>query len=573
MKERLSVVVIIGLMSACGSPPESAPIVETATTRTANGSDDSVVVAFEEVSHSAGIDFDHVHGGFGEKNFIETMGGGSVLADFDSDGDLDAYLVQSGVLPGTEDPDNLQSELYLNDGKANFTKTELGAGNNGSYGMGAVAADYDNDGFVDIYVLNFGPNRLYRNVGGKGFVDVTLSSGVADPLWSVSGAFADYDNDGLLDLYVVNYVDFTMDNNKWCGRKVENNRAYCHPDVYNGVPPKLYMNNGDGTFRDVTEDGGVSSTVGKGLGVVATDLDDDGDVDLFGANDSTINYVWRNRGDGTFEDWSLGAGAGYNEDGKSQACMGVDAGDFDGDGRFDIFTTNLDFEYNSLYKNIGDMSFTDVSYRSGIVESHLLYVGFGTEFTDFDLDGYLDILVVNGHVIDNVGEMNDTLEYAQPKSLFRNLGGKRFVEVSDGVPALNAFSVSRGLSVGDIDRDGDIDYLVGSNGTRAELFRNDTPGMGHFVSIRTEGRESNRQGIGAKLSARVGDSIRIEEVRAGTSYASSSDPAVTFGLGSATVVDELTIRWPSGQTQVFRDVAANTRNLAVEGEAALRLLQ
>jgi len=520
--------------------------------------------SFVEISSEVGIDFVHVHSGTGEKNFIETMGGGAVLLDHDDDGDLDAYLVQSGALPGSGAED-LPSVLYRNLGDGRFERAVAGVDNLGRYGQGASAADFDNDGLVDLYVTNFGSNRLFHNLGDGTFEDVTVRAGVGDDLWSVSAAWGDFDGDGLLDIYVVNYVDFTMDNNRWCGRRSDDIRAYCHPDQYNGVQPHLYKNRGDGTFADQTEPAGLLETVGKGLGVVASDFDGDGDLDLFGANDSTINYLWRNVGQGRFEDWSLLAGAGYNEDGKEQACMGADAGDFDRDGRMDLFTTNLDLEYNTLYKNADKLSFIDVSFQSGITESHLLYVGFGTEFLDVDLDGWLDVVVVNGHVIDNVADMNDSLTHAQPKSLYRNLDGRRFVEVSDGIAAFNRDRVSRGLAVGDIDGDGDLDLLVGSNNEAAELLRNDGTGAGHFLVVRTEGRASNRQGIGALLRLRVGDATQTEEVRAGTSYGSSSDPRVTFGLGAATRIDELEIRWPSGQVDVHSDLPADRWITVYEG--------
>ena len=523
----------------------------------------------------SGLDFVHYHGGAGDKNFIETMGGGVVLFDYDGDDDLDAYLVQSGDLPGVSSDRDGLSHLYRNRGDGSFERvtTAAGVGNADGYGMGAIAGDYDNDGLLDLYVLNFEANRLYKNRGDGGFTDVTAAAGVGDPLWSVSAAWADFDGDGDLDLYVVNYLDFTMDNNKWCGRKSENIRAYCHPDQYDGVQPRYYRNDGDGTFTDRTAASGLSKTEGKGLGVVASDFDLDGDLDMFQANDSTVNYIWSNNGDGTFEDYSLLSGAGFNEDGKVQACMGVDAGDYDGDGLFDVFTTNLDLEYNTLYRNNGDMSFMDVSYRSGTTEVHLLNVGFGTEFVDFDLDGRLDIFVGNGHIIDNIETMNDSLVYAQPKSLYRNQDGGRFVEVGRSMPDLGRPRVTRGVAVGDIDGDGDLDLLVGNNNLAAELLVNDGAGAGNFLVVATEGRGSNRQGVGALLTVEAGGHKAIEEVRAGTSYASSSDPRVTFGLGAAAVVDRLTVRWPSGGEQRFAGLPVNAWVKLVEGEPEAQVLR
>ncbi|HWP43746.1 MAG TPA: CRTAC1 family protein [Blastocatellia bacterium] len=507
---------------------------------------------FIEIHEQAGLDFTHVHGGSGKKYMIETMGAGGGFLDYDNDGFLDIYLIQSGPLPGFPDQRPLSNKLFRNNGDGTFADVTEAAGvGDTGYGMGCCFGDIDNDGFTDIFITNFGPNKLYRNNGDGTFTDITDRAGVGDPRWGTSCAFADYDRDGYLDLYVVNYVDFSLDNNKHCGPP--DRPEYCHPDVYNGVPDILYHNNGDGTFTDVTLKSGAynaDKAEGKGLGVVWTDYDDDGDPDIYVANDSTRNFLYRNNGDGTFTDVAVVTGCAYNERGMTEAGMGVDSGDVDGDGRFDFFLTHLNFETNTLYRNAGGL-FEDWTTVSGIGPPSLPMVGFGTGLFDFDNDGDLDAYVANGHIIDNISERNTSITYAQPDQLFENVGGGRFVEITSRAGAyFQTRWVGRGAAFGDIDNDGDLDILVTNCNQRALLLRNEVGNKNNWITLKLASRHRGRDAIGALVKLVTDRSAQVEEVRSGTSYLSQCDMRLQFGLGDQRQIDRLEIRWPDGQTQV-----------------------
>ncbi|HEY3176327.1 MAG TPA: CRTAC1 family protein [Candidatus Polarisedimenticolia bacterium] len=523
-------------------------------------------IAFPEVAKEAGIDFRHVHGGSGEKYYIETMGSGACWFDYDGDGDIDLFAVNSSELPGYKGTDRPISHLYRNEGGGRFkdVTAEAGVGHHG-YAMGCTAGDIDNDGDIDLYVTVFGPNVLYRNEGGGRFKDVTAEAGVGDPRWSASAAFADIDNDGDLDLYVTNYLDFTLENNKYCGERKPGYRAYCHPDEYNGVPDTLYRNKGDGRFEDISVAAGVADPIGKGLGVVFTDINDDGWQDIYVANDKTINFTYLNQHDGTFKDISVTSGAGFSESGIPQAGMGTDAGDVDGDGRMDLIVTNLDYETNELYVNNGDLTFTDATFRAGLGESNFLNVGFGVDFLDYDNDGDKDLLVVNGHIIDNIHLYREQVTWEQAPSMLANDGVGRFREVTRDLGERFARpNVGRGVAVGDMDDDGDLDLLVVNNNREAELFRNDggndaSRGGGHWLLVKLRGVKSNRNGIGARVrvmtrDGKGGERWQADEVRAGSSYCSQNDTRLHFGLGASTAAATVEIRWPGGGLQTLKDV-------------------
>jgi len=514
-------------------------------------------ITFTEITREAGIDFVHVNGASGEKYYIETMGSGACFFDYDGDGDIDLYAVDSAALPGFTPSSKPMSRLYRNDGKGRFTDVTVEAGVGAAgYGMGCVAGDVDGDGDLDLYVTNFGNNVLYRNLGGGRFEDATAQAGVAGGGWSASAAFFDMDNDGDLDLYVTRYIDFTLENNKYCGQRKPGYRAYCHPDEYNGVPDLLFRNRGDGRFDDVSAAAGIANPIGKGLGVVVTDVNDDGWPDIYVANDKTINFLYLNKKDGTFQDASLVSGTGFSENGEVQAGMGTDSADVNGDGRLDIVVTNLDYETNEIYLNNGDLTFTDGTFKAGLGEPSFLRVGFGAAFLDYDNDGDADLLVANGHIIDNIGLTSTQVTYLQPRSLLANDGSGHFHEVGPQMGA--AFvepDVGRGIALGDIDDDGDVDFFVINNNRPARLFRNDGGNRaGHWITIRLRGTKSNRDGVGARVRVLTRDAAGLEhwqvnELRAGSSYLSQSDLRLHFGLGAASLAEVIEVHWPSGAVQ------------------------
>jgi hypothetical protein len=527
-------------------------------------------VHFVDVANSAGLRFRHYSGASPEKYVIETMGSGAAFLDYDSDGWLDIFLVNGGAVPGHPPPTPVRHALYRNQGNGTFRETtsEAGVGGNSHYGMGVSAADYDGDGHPDLFVTAFTRNALYRNRGDGTFEDVTERAGVSGGQWSSSAAFLDYDRDGDLDLFVARYVDFDYSRNITCGDRARRLRAYCHPDVYDGLTNLLYRNNGDGTFADVSQASGIAAHVGKGLGVVAADLDQDGWIDLYVANDSVRNFLFHNRGDGTFEEVAVRAGVAYDDGGRPQAGMGTAAGDFDGDGRLDLIVTNLDHEYNNLYRNTGSL-FVDVAYATGFGPPSLPLVGWGTEWFDLENDGDLDVLVVNGHVVDNVELLRPGSRYPQPKLLFENLGGKfREVARQHGASLLVP-RVSRGVAFGDFDNDGDVDVLVLNLGGAPQLLRNDGGTRGRWISLALEGGKSPRDAIGARVQATVAGHTLTRYLAGGGSYLSSSDHRIHIGLGTAEKADRIRIEWPSGTVDVLENVASGRFYRVREGQGIL----
>jgi hypothetical protein len=415
--------------------------------------------------------------------------------------------------------------------------------------MGACAGDYDNDGWIDLYVTNFGPNALYRNRGDGSFTDVTAFAHVGEPRWSASCAFADLDKDGDLDLFVVNYVDADRQKTPYCGNAKLAQRFYCHPLNYPSLPNTLYRNDGRGVFTDVSAASGIGAHRGNGLGVVVTDYDGDRWPDVFVANDSVANFLFRNTGKLRFVETALGAGVAVATDGKARAGMGVDAGDYDGDGREDVVVTNLDFETHSLFRNVGDGLFEYTTRTSGLGFATLPFVGFGVAFLDADNDMQLDIAIANGHIMDNAPVYRSGTTYAQRNLFFRNAGSKRFVEI--GRNAGDGFAlekVSRGLVAGDIDNDGDLDLVVTNNGQSADVLRNDSV-RGNSLLVRAA--------IGARVRVTAGGQTQVRDVRAGSSYLGQNDLRVHFGLGHAAMADRVEVTWPSERVEVLSTVAVN----------------
>ena len=498
----------------------------------------------------------------GEFHLPETLGAGGAFLDYDNDGYLDLYLVNSAA----------PSMLFRNRGDGTFTDVTASAkvDNQGRYGHGIACGDVDNDGYVDIYVTNFGANRLYHNNGDGSFRDITAQAGVGDTRWSSSATFFDYDGDGYLDLYVVNYVNYRLDGSapicleNPSFRETEKVRGYCHPKHFEGSPDRLYRNNGDGTFTDTTDVANIRDPggmfLGKGLGVVAADFDTDGNPDLYVANDDTPNYLFYNKGDGTFAEIAILTGCAYSADGIAQAGMGVDAGDYNGDSFLDLFVTNFSYETNTLYRNNGDGTFTDVSYKARLGEESYLFLGFGTGFFDPDNDGYLDIFVANGHIFPNVERTTDVLSYKQPNQLFQNRGDSTFVEMRFD----ERNTVSRGTLFGDYDNDGDTDLLVTQLNDKVTLLRNENRPSNNYLRLKLIGTQSNRDGIGARVTLTLGPESQTREVHRGYSYLSSNDPRLLFGLGERTVVDKLQIRWQSGVVQILENLAANQEFVVTE---------
>ncbi len=522
---------------------------------------------FVEVQTAAGVAFRHVHGGSGRKYMVETMGSGGGVLDYDGDGLEDLYVVQGGPLPGFTPVAPLRNALFRNQGDGTFRDVTLEARAEGRpWGMGFCAGDVDNDGDPDVYLSNFGPDVFLINDGDGTFHDATGEAGISNDLWGASCALADVDGDGALDIYVTNYVDFTIENNKPCGNKSRNLLSYCHPDVYDGVSGVLFMNRGDGTFRDETRERGLHEPGGKGLGAVFSDHDGDGDLDLYVANDSVASFLFVNDGAGRFTEEGLYAGVAYNENGQTQAGMGVDMGDVDGDGDPDVFKTNLDAETNSFYRNRGDGTYSDDSFPSGLGEPSILFVGFGTNMLDVENDGDLDILVANGHILDDAQEYNENVTYRQAAHLYVNDGSGRFVERGREIGSFFSLEgVARGSAVFDMDRDGDLDFMTTYNNDVVRLVRNDLKPAGHWLEVRLVGRRSNRDAVGARLEAFAGDRRLVREIQAGDSYLSRSSLIAHFGLGESDRVERLSIRWPSGETQVLEDLQAD-RLLVIDEE-------
>ncbi|MFQ5694884.1 MAG: CRTAC1 family protein [Terriglobia bacterium] len=527
-------------------------------------------VTFVEVTSQAGLHFTHWSGASPEKYVVETMGSGVAFFDYDNDGWLDIYLVNGGAVPGHPAPRPVRNALFHNqqDGTFKDVTARASVGGNGHYGMGVAAADYDGDGWTDLYVTAMGRNTLYRNRGDGSFEDVTAQAGVAAGGWSTSAAFLDYDRDGRLDLFVARYVDYSYEANVTCGDPARNIVAYCHPDIYDGMTSLLYRNNGDGTFSDVSEASGIAAHLGKGLGVVAADFDLDGWIDIYVANDSVRNFLFRNQSDGAFKEIGLSAGVAFDEGGRPQAGMGTAAGDYDGDGRPDLVVTNLDREYNNLYRNLGDL-FADASYQSGFASPSLPLVGWGTDFFDYDNDRDLDLFVANGHVIDNIEELRPGGSYAQPKLLFENRGDRLHEVAAEHGAALREPQVSRGTAFGDYDNDGDIDIVVLNLGGQPSLYRNDGGNRKRWLSLALQGTESPRDAIGARIRCRVEGVELTRLLVGGGSYLSSSDRRMYLGLGTADKAERIEILWPSGNKDVLENLAAGKFYTVREGEGII----
>lgn len=507
------------------------------------------ILMFTEATEAAGVRFRHNNGAYGQKLLPETLGSGGAFLDADGDGWVDILLINSTHWPGRNQSATLPA-LYRNNRNGTFTDITHASGLAvETYGMGVATADYDNDGDVDIYVTALGPNRLFQNVGGR-FADVTAKAGVGDPGFSTSSMWFDYDRDGHLDLYVANYVEWSKDKDLFCtldGKR----KSYCTPESYSGQSGTLYRNTGNGRFENVTRKAGLWDPSSKALGVALLDFNDDNRPDLFVANDTQPNRLYRNQGDGTFTDVGLMAGVAFNEAGVARAGMGVDAADYDGSGRQSIVIGNFANEMMALYSNEGNGLFIDEAPRSTIGSASLLTLTFAAFFFDVDLDGRLDIFAANGHVADDIGAVQPKVTYAQSPHLFRNAGSKRFEQINDDVGA--AFRqpvVGRGAAYGDYDHDGDLDILMTVNNGAARLLRNDLEGPNRVLRVSTVGASSNRDGIGAKVRLTLDNGTTPwAMVKTGSSYLSQSELPLTFGLGPSARISTLEVVWPGGRIE------------------------
>ena len=520
---------------------------------------------FIDVTESAGITFVHTDGRSGVRLFNEFLGSGGGFFDYDGDGDLDIYLVNGAVQTEGGQDQTPHNVLYQNNGDNTFTDVTDKAGvGSRAYGTGAAVGDYDNDGDIDLYVTNFGEDQLYRNNGDSTFTDVTTHAQVNNSNWGTSCAFADVDNDGHLDLYVANYAAYAPENDIRCEERGVH--VYCGPHAYPAVHDTFYKNNGDGTFTDMSVLYRPSDLMPQhGLGVTFGDYDADGDTDLYVANDQDPNFLFQNSGSGNFLEVALISGVCYNDMGKEEAGMGADFGDYDNDGWLDLTVSNYQTETNTVYHNHDGTFFTDNTITSGIAEVTHGYLGWGIKLFDYDNDGYQDIFVANGHLMDNIDVLETHVTYPQRNLLFRNLGDGRFANVMSETDGLTLEKVSRGAAIGDYDNDGDLDILVTNCNQRPDLLQNAIGNRNNWIQIQVVGQKSNRSGIGAKIKVVTGTHVQYWEVQSGGSYLSFHDLRAHFGVGKAEQIDLLEIRWLNGHIDRGTHLPVNRRFIAVEG--------
>ncbi|MDZ7749287.1 MAG: CRTAC1 family protein [Halofilum sp. (in: g-proteobacteria)] len=574
------------IVTACQEPSGEAQSESGSTTEHSPGTGATTTPSappFIDATERTGPDFRHFNGMAGAFYIAEIMGSGAALFDYDNDGDLDAYLAQGRMLDGSRPesaripvpakPLPFNGRLYENrlipDGELAFEDvTERSRIRTQGYGMGVAAGDFDGDGFVDLYLTNFGaPNQLMRNAGDGTFDDVTRMARVGDTRWSVSASFVDHDDDGDLDLYVGNYIDFTVATDKDC-YVVTSALDYCGPQAYAPVADRLYRNEGDGSFTDATEQSGIAAAKGSALGVLAADLDGSGSADIYVANDGNENLMWMNDGHGRFTDRALAGGTAVNMDGVAEAGMGVDAGDYDGDGDLDLFMTHLDRETNTLYVNDGKGAFQDETVPTALASPSLPFTGFGTAWVDYDLDGWLDVLSVNGavRILPELQRKDDPLPLHQRNQLFRNDGTGGFTEVSsEAGPAFEASRVSRGAAFGDVDNDGDTDVLISNNGGSARMLLNTAdPQPDAWIGFRV--RANARDAVGSRVGVVPANGrIRWRRVHTDGSYASASDPRVTVSLAGIEEIREVRVRWPDGSVEAWPDPPVGRYNSLQRG--------
>lgn len=529
---------------------------------------------FEEIPPSvSGVSWTHENAMSANRYLPETMGPGVAFCDFDNDGWVDIFMVNSGASDFYTPAKPLKNALYKNNRDGTFTDVADKAGVAGgqTFGMGCAIADYDNDGYPDILVTAYGRCTLYHNNGNGTFADVTDKAGVAGPAWTTSAVWFDYDNDGKLDLFLCSFVEFSLKNDIFCGDNKLGKRFYCIPRVFKPTPSVLYRNNGDGTFTDVSAGTDIHRVLGKALGVVATDINGDGLMDLFVANDTVQNFLFANRGKGKWDEIALAAEVGFSANGQPRSGMGVDAADINGDGKQDLFVANVDQEMFSLYRNDGNEFFSDVAAGHGVAQATRLLSGWGLKFFDYDNDGFIDLFLANGHPDDMIENYSQQVHYKEPVLLFHH-DGTKLVNVSPQAgPVFQKMFPARGLAVGDYNNDGRIDVLIGNNGGAPVLLKNNAGEGNHWVGVRLQGTNCNRDAIGATITWSSNGKTRTRYKSNGGSYLSSHDLREVLGLGTSTTLDWIEIKWPapSGRVERIADPPIDRYITIVEGKGRI----
>jgi hypothetical protein len=552
--------------SSQGSPPRRAPEVSTQEKRPTGP------IEFVDITTQAGIHFKHNTGAFGKKYLPETMGSGVCFLDYDNDGWQDIFLVNSMDWPEHKTGKSYPA-LYHNNHDGTFTDVtrEVGLAVE-TYGLGCAVGDYDNDGFDDIYLTTVGSSHLYHNLGNGKFADVTAKAGVASPGFSASAVWFDYDNDGKLDLFVTHYIDWSIEKDQYCSLD-NKNKSYCTPQTYKGESPRLYHNQGNGIFQDVTKKAGLLDPTSKALGVALLDYDNDGWIDLFVSNDTEPNKLYHNNHDGTFTDVGVTVGVAFSESGRVRAGMGVDAADFDNSGFPSLLIGNFTNESTSLYRNDGSGLFIDESLKSNVAKMTTQSLTFGCFFMDYDLDGLLDIVAANGHVSDDIAVVQPTVKYAQPVGVYRNAGNRKFEDVSTKLGhAIQKPVVGRGIAYADFDNNGDLDLVITANNGPARLLRNENANQNDMLRVKLIGTKSNHDAIGAKVTATTNSGATLSRmVKGGSSYLSQSELPLTFGLGKpgTTRSIRLQIQWPSGRNDSVADIKPNQSVTIQEGKGII----
>jgi hypothetical protein len=530
---------------------------------------------FEEIPASvSGISWVHENAMSANRYLPETMGPGVGFVDYDNDGWTDLFMVNSGSADFYKPATPLKNALYRNNRDGTFTDVteKAGVAGGNTFGMGCAIADYDNDGYPDIFVTAYGRCTLYHNNGNGTFTDVTQKAGLATPGWTTSAVWFDYDNDGKLDLFICSFVEFSLGNNVFCGDNKLGKRFYCIPRVFKPTSSFLYRNNGDGTFTEVSAGTDIQRAKGKALGVVATDINGDGLIDLFVANDTVQNFLFANRGKGKWDEIALAAEVGFSANGTPRSGMGVDAADINGDGKQDLFVANVDQEMFSLYRNDGNEFFSDVAAANGVAQSTRLLSGWGLKFFDYDNDGFVDLFLANGHPDDMIENYSRQVRYKEPLVLFHHDGTKLADVSAKAGPVFQKSFPARGLAVGDYNNDGRIDVLIGNNGGPPVLLKNNAADANHWIGVRLQGTACNRDAIGATISWSADGMTRRRYKSNGGSYLSSHDVREVLGIGTATKVDWIEVKWPppSGRTERLTDLPVDRYVTIVEGQGRIK---